>query len=212
VRAAFLRANGWCAEPGCGLPATEVDHVIALKDGGTHGWDNLRPYCKPHHSKRTAKAQPGGWNLRDAPSTSRRPLCPVTLVCGPPGSGKTTFVLERKQWGDLIVDLDALYQALSGLPAYEKPDVLLPFVFAARDAVVARLGSAHGVRHAWVITSGADGADRRDLAASLNADVVLLEVAPSECLRRIAQDDRRATKWELWEPIVMHWWDRFTKG
>jgi 5-methylcytosine-specific restriction endonuclease McrA len=209
VRAAFLKANGWCIEPGCGLPATEADHVIALKDGGTHSWSNLRPFCKPHHSRRTAKEQPGGWNVRErrAPGS---PTCPVTLVCGPPGSGKSTYVDERRQWGDLVIDLDTLYMALSGLPAYEKPDVLLPFVFAAKDAVLARLAGGHGLRHAWVITSGADGAERKELAARLNAGIVLLDVAPSECLRRISQDARRHDKWEKWIPIIDRWWKRFT--
>jgi 5-methylcytosine-specific restriction endonuclease McrA len=64
TRARYLRAHPSCAHPGCPKAATDVDHIIARRDGGTDQWDNLRPLCHPHHSQRTAADQPGGWNAR----------------------------------------------------------------------------------------------------------------------------------------------------
>lgn len=37
----------------CGAPATEVDHIVPLRHGGTHDRANLRALCKPCHSRRT---------------------------------------------------------------------------------------------------------------------------------------------------------------
>ena len=37
----------------CGLKATEVDHVVPLRLGGTHDDDNLEALCKPCHSRKT---------------------------------------------------------------------------------------------------------------------------------------------------------------
>lgn len=56
VRVAFLRKHPDCEWPGeeGHAPATEADHIVPLADGGTHDWDNLRAYCKPHHSRKTA--------------------------------------------------------------------------------------------------------------------------------------------------------------
>jgi 5-methylcytosine-specific restriction protein A len=62
IRAAYLAAHPRCSYPGCPLPSTEVHHIIAIKDGGTHDEINLQAYCKKHHSRITAKAQPGGFN------------------------------------------------------------------------------------------------------------------------------------------------------
>jgi 5-methylcytosine-specific restriction protein A len=53
-----------CVHPACGKLATDVDHILARRDGGTDQWDNLRAFCHPHHSQRTAADQPGGWNAR----------------------------------------------------------------------------------------------------------------------------------------------------
>ena len=38
----------------------------------------------------------------------------VHIICGPPGSGKTTFVQKHMQPGDLIIDMDAIVAALTG--------------------------------------------------------------------------------------------------
>jgi 5-methylcytosine-specific restriction endonuclease McrA len=50
-----------CLEAGRLTPATEVDHHIALARGGTHDRSNLRPMCKPCHSRKTATEDGGGF-------------------------------------------------------------------------------------------------------------------------------------------------------
>ena len=179
-------------------PATEVDHIRPLADGGDHSEDNLQPLCKSHHSRKTA---------RDVRRRHQGAITvPVTIITGPPGAGKTTYVNERRQWGDLVVDVDAIYAALSGLPWYEKPDVLLPFVLEARDAILDRLHGEAALRHAWIITSEADRTELERLKQRYNATLLAIETPAAECLRRIAADPRRAGKVEQWRPIVERWW------
>jgi 5-methylcytosine-specific restriction protein A len=60
VRIAHLRREPlcrFCAERGVTTPATEVDHVVAMADGGAHDPSNLRSLCKSCHSRRTARDQ-----------------------------------------------------------------------------------------------------------------------------------------------------------
>lgn len=65
IRAAYLATNPLCVVKGCPPhPATEVHHIVAVKDGGTNDFVNLRSYCHKHHSKRTAHDQPGGFIKR----------------------------------------------------------------------------------------------------------------------------------------------------
>lgn len=108
-----------------------------------------------------------------------------------------------------MVDVDGLYQAVTGgLPVYEKPDVLLPFVMEARDSLIERLARPSQVRHAWVILGGARRDDRERLS-SRGARVIVLETEASDCIRRIAQDPRRSEHWRLWEALVREWWARY---
>ncbi|MCO5078975.1 MULTISPECIES: HNH endonuclease signature motif containing protein [Hyphomicrobiales] len=55
-----------CCQPGCTARATEVDHVISVRQRPDLrlSWSNLRPFCKPHHSARTAREQAFGRGTR----------------------------------------------------------------------------------------------------------------------------------------------------
>lgn len=73
TRARFLREHPYCECTECdALPvplkpvATEVDHIDGLGPLGPRGydWSNLRAMTKAHHSRETARNQPGGWNDR----------------------------------------------------------------------------------------------------------------------------------------------------
>lgn len=129
----------------------------------------------------------------------------VMIVCGPPGAGKTTWVREHATPGDLLIDVDELYHALSGLPLYDKPPVLWSYVFAARDGVLARLDSGVDVP-TWIITMGAALIERDSLRTRFGAEVVVLETDALTCLERISQDARRAGQLDEWMPRVMGWW------
>ncbi len=63
----------------------------------------------------------------------------IREIVGPPRSWKSTYVDERLSVGDLVVDSDRIFAALSGLELYRKPEELLPFVFTAVEAAVLRL-------------------------------------------------------------------------
>ncbi|KAB8186984.1 HNH endonuclease [Nonomuraea phyllanthi] len=73
TRAAYLKNHPRCECEDCeALPyeqrpaATDVDHIDGLGPNGPRGHDpsNLRALTKSHHSRRTARDQPGGWNAR----------------------------------------------------------------------------------------------------------------------------------------------------
>lgn len=135
----------------------------------------------------------------------------VYVVCGPPGSGKTTYVTGRKRTGDLVVDLDALFAALSGEAWYDKSSNLLPVVLDVRDWIVENIPSwnkAGRFYNAWAITSNPE--TRHRLARKLGAkEVVVIETSYHECLARIGNDERRRKYLDHWTPLVQKWWDKY---
>ena len=138
----------------CGAVAVDVDHIIPIRQGGAVlAVDNLQPLCRQCHIRKTQREQPG------------EHMTQVFIVCGPPGSGKTSFVAERCTWGDLVVDVDAILAAISGLPWYDKPTALLPVALDVRDYLytLIRRGIAY-VPRAWVIMSESDATKRGEIA------------------------------------------------
>lgn len=74
IRAAFLKAHPQCA---CGEPATEVDHILALRKGGTNAWSNLQPMCKPCHARKTVEVDGAlGREEKSLGPLKRRPMPP----------------------------------------------------------------------------------------------------------------------------------------
>jgi 5-methylcytosine-specific restriction protein A len=67
----FIRERVLVEEPWCRLcaaadkrtPATQVDHILPKRDGGTDDRKNLRPLCHSCHSRRTA-IDSSGWGRR----------------------------------------------------------------------------------------------------------------------------------------------------
>jgi len=209
----YLNRHPLCADPfgqhGDEPPAADVvDHIVPKSAGGTDAYDNLQALCYSCHNRKTLAEQ--GEPLALRPGQAK---VDTTVVAGPPGGGKTTWVGDQCQWGDLVVDVDALYHALSGgLPWYDKPQPLLPFILAARDAVIRRLAFASNIRHAWIITGDSDQGGVERLAADLGAALVVIDATPLECMRRIMADERRSKRAEHWQQIIDRWFDRWGKA
>ena len=139
----------------------------------------------------------------------------ITIVCGPSGAGKTTYVREHMKPGDLVIDLDYLYYALSLQPQHEHLETVTPYVRLVYDALVVRLETEQRKGNdpaAWIIAGLPDAQRRRELADDLSATVVMLDIPYDECMRRIAQDAERSTQGrEYWHPIVSKWWDVYKR-
>ena len=63
LRVMILAREPYCQADGCNEWATEVDHIVPLRDGGTDRVDNLQGLCKSCHSRKTA-TEDGGWGER----------------------------------------------------------------------------------------------------------------------------------------------------
>lgn len=167
---------------------------------------NAGSYCA-EHLRTIEKDRRQSWVYRLP--TDRLPRCPVTVLCGPPGAGKTTHLKENASPGDLIIDLGPIAAALSGMCPYESPVDLLPFSLRAEEAVINELFRSTGPKHAWIVTTAKSAAVRREMERRLSANVIVFETPAVECVRRIRLDPSRQGLQISWQRKCREWWTAY---
>ena len=126
----------------------------------------------------------------------------VYLITGAPCSGKTTFARERMQAGDVLVDIDDIWQQISGQPRYIKPNSLKPVVFATRDLQEDQIRIRAGTwRNAFVIKGLPLPMDRTRAAERLGAEIITIDTPQTECLERL-RNNPQGRNVEEYEKII----------
>ena len=136
----------------------------------------------------------------------------VYLVYGAPLSGKTTFVQKVKGNSDLVVDVDNIWQCVTGGKRYEKPNALRANVFAVRDCLLDMVRTRAGKwEKAFVIYGGARESDRTRMLDVLGAEGIFIDTDKETCLIRLANDDTRTeTQKAEWKQYILQWFDDYT--
>lgn len=126
----------------------------------------------------------------------------MRVVVGPPGAGKSTYVRQAMKYGEMVVDVDELFRALTMRPMWEKPPQLISAVLTVRDYLI------DSFEPAWVISSNATRDYREKMREAYGAEVIVLETPAAVCLERIAADGRPDAG-NMWEELVTRWWEAY---
>jgi hypothetical protein len=133
------------------------------------------------------------------------------LVFGAPLAGKHSLVRDRMWPGDLVVDMDMLYTAVSGQPLYTKPDSLLANVKNAYNLLLDNVKTRCGRwDRAWVIGGYPETYKREAVANSIGAEIVFVEASKEKCLERLRQDTERKTHYDEWAGYIDRWFESYT--
>ena len=130
---------------GCTTLATQVDHIIPTSQGGPW-WDptNLRASCPNCNNQRIDRTGQNRWQ--------HNPNTRITLIQGPPASGKTTHIEEHAKPTDLIIDYNHLQQAISNNPPHNRHHHDATTI--ARNALLKALRQGHLPHpHVWITTT-----------------------------------------------------------
>lgn len=136
----------------------------------------------------------------------------VHIIYGPPLSGKRAYVEARAWSGDIIVDMDDIYMALSGLPRYDKPNTLLTNAVAVRNLLLDHIRTRYGRwDNAWVIGGYADHYQRDKLAKDLGAELIPMKVSKDHCYQKLKSDKIRSQKETEWRGYIDKWYEDYTE-
>lgn len=175
-----------CAERDRVTVATVPDHIIPLGDGGTDDDSNIQCLCDDCHLIKTAAEGAVNQGAANHPNWLEPSAIPLTIVCGPPCSGKTTHVQKHARPIDTVIDLDSIITGLR--PDYRHwKGMIDPLLFnqaiRVRNALLGSLERATTGR-AWFIVSAPTKAERSWWQGKLGGDVLLLHPGRDECKRR----------------------------
>lgn len=130
----------------------------------------------------------------------------IYLVYGSPCSGKTTWVKDNMNYGDLIVDMDSIWECISGRDRYVKPNRLKQNAFGIRDELIRMVRMRQGNwLNAYVIGGYPLISERERLIKSLGAREIFIDTPKEECLIR-AKDRPKE-----YEEYINSWWEQYGK-
>ena len=134
----------------------------------------------------------------------------VYLIHGAPFSGKKKFVDNNKEAGDLIVDIDSIWECISGCERYIKPNRLKGVVFKVRDTLIDSVKYRVGKwKTAYIITSNPSLIERERLCRELGAIPIHIDTCKKECLSNLEAVDNKDIK-EEWEKYIDEYFERFS--
>lgn len=178
-----------------------LHHVIPLTEDNVNDYDiSLNPQNIQIVSHKTHN------QLHDRFGYKRRE---VYLVYGAPCSGKSTFVDDNMSAGDLVIDIDSIWQCVSNRPRYEKPGRLKSIVFKVRnellDCVRYRLGKWN---NCYIVGGYALQSERERTIKELGAREIFINTSEEECLRRLENINDGRDKKE-WAQYIRDWFDKY---
>lgn len=190
-----LRRDILCRSCGHNV-ATEVDHILSARlvidNFGLDAFydpERCQALCRSCHSQKTSHES--GWvnrtgtKLDDLGDRSN-----TTVVSGPAGSGKTTYVAEHKSDDDLVWDFDVVMQQITGLPMHQGLQGAIGSVLANRDQWIQ--ATEHTTKHCWLIVTNPNAAIVKMMAAA-GAQVIVMDTDQDECQRRLRARFERET-------------------
>ncbi len=125
---------------------------------------------------------------------------PITLVCGPPAAGKSTWVRSRAGPGDRVIDLDEICRELGSRSSHDHPRRLVQLAKSMRASLEQNSASRPG--RTFAIRCLPRPEDRAAVAERLGADVVMIATSADTAIERAQADGR--PDWTA--QAIRDWW------
>lgn len=133
----------------------------------------------------------------------------IFIVWGSPGAGKSTYVKEHYEYGDIVVDLDYIKRAISFLQKSESTNTISDVSIKIRNFLYDLISDESiECKNIWVVSALPVKADRIALSNRLGAKLIHIDTDKEECLKRAMADNERKNK-NFQKIIIDKYWKRY---
>lgn len=189
-----------------------VDHIRPHRGDPDLFWDrgNLQAVSKAWHDSIKQAQERADQTAAIHPKWLKPSLIPLTIVCGPACSGKSTWVAQHAGPRDLVIDLDVIAADISGEPLHGWDRTRwLNAALWRRNNMLGDLARPSRHPAAWLIVSEPKARHRDWWAQTLKPQrIVVLEVDEPECMRRAQADGRDMNGTDA---AVTRWWVEYER-
>ncbi len=150
-------------------------------------------------------------NARHSRFAGGVPQKKVYIVYGSSCSGKTTWVNENKGNNDIVLDIDSLWEYVSGKPRYVKPNAYKDLVFALWREYLDQIKMRTGYwDNAYIITTEPLSTKRNVMANSYGAELIHIDTPKEQCLQNL-YNNPQGRDCQTYEKYITNYFDMFTE-
>lgn len=207
----WSEANVWTLCKPCHDRDKQSEERIGFSKAiGRDGW----PVDDRHPANGGKPVSREGLGAFSHPAWFRPVVVPLTIVCGPPASGKTTYVETHKAAGDLVIDLDAIAMRAHGVrAAFINTEQLIGCIKIRNEMLgdLMREKAKGTCNRAWLIASEAKPHRRQWWADVVKpGQIVVIETPADECIRRARADAINARSTTV-DVVIRKWWTDYRR-
>lgn len=215
---AHLRAKPLCAEcerQGNYKEAQCVDHIEPHNGDMNKFWntENWQSLCNRCHAIKTRLEKTDMYLPLLSPSNIE-----LIIVCGAPGSGKSTYVLKNKKDNDIVIDLDEIKAEIGDTTLYSLDDSMLEKAIIERNYRLSKLSNTINTGQiAWFITSSPTIRQRQHWRDTLKPkEIIVMSTSKDLCYERARNDERRVEikfkyNYNNGQNMIESWFKRYEK-
>ena len=130
----------------------------------------------------------------------------VFLVYGSPCSGKTSWVKDNMLYGDLVIDMDNIWECISCQDRHVKPNRLKQIAFDVRNLLIDSVRIRKGNwLNAYLIGGYPLISERERLIKSLGAREIFIDTPKEVCIERAIDRPKEYVEY------INNWWEQYGK-